>query len=145
MPKSLKNILKTQTHTQSFVVIAALAMTIFNVIVLSQDIRRIQGFKQHLSHQIIGYQFKGLDQFIKGVPAMGYYTDGDLESKDPQKMFSQAQYLLAPTILDPDSLEYEYILMVCDDEKKAWLKAKELRAVPLRRNNHGMILARRKI
>lgn len=129
---------------QLFFIAALFGVTMMNFIVLSQDIRRIQSFKKVLPYQMIGYQFKGLEEFTKGITHIGYYTDNDIEKDQAaSKMFAHAQYILAPSILDLNNLDHDYILFVCSNEKKAWAKLKEIKALPLRRNKYGMILARR--
>jgi hypothetical protein len=116
---------------------------LLNIIVLNQDFRRINSFKKVMPHQIIGNKFRGLNEFTKNIEFISYYTDQDLKKDLPSKEFTQAQLLLAPTVLDPDNVSHEYILLVCKNEANAWEKMKEINATPLRRNQHGTILARR--
>ncbi len=129
---------------QLFYLTALFGVSMMNLIVLSQDIRRIQSFKKVLPYQMIGYQFNGLDEFTKDISHIGYYTDLDIETDTAaSKMFAHAQYMLAPSILDLNNTDHDYILFVCSNEKVAWQKIKEVKALPLRRNKYGMILARR--
>ncbi|MCA9408937.1 MAG: hypothetical protein KC733_09625 [Candidatus Omnitrophica bacterium] len=121
------------------------AVILTNIPVLMQELKRIRGFRKVMETQIIGYKFAGLEQFTKNIEYIGYYTDKDIALKETSKEFSHAQYILSPTILDFNNLEHEYILLVCSDEKKAWLKMKELNAQPQRRNPYGMILAKRNL
>ncbi len=129
---------------QLFYMTALFGVSLMNFIVLSQDIKRIQSFKKVLPYQMIGYQFKGLEQFTKGITHIGYYTDKNIKTDEAaSKMFAHAQYILAPSILDLNNTDHDYILLVCSNEKVAWAKLKEIKALPLRRNKYGMILARR--
>ena len=97
-----------------------------------------------MPYQKIGYKFEGLNQFTEGIEYIGYFTDTNINDQENSKIFAQAQYLLAPAILDYNNVEHEYILFVCEDEKKAWAIIKDIGAEPLRRNQYGMILAKRK-
>ena len=109
------------------------------------EYKKTRWFREQMAHQIIGHQFNGLDEFTKDIAIMGYYTDRNLKDKEDAKIFSHAQYRLAPTVLDFKNLNHEYILFVTSNEVIAWRIMKELNAQPLRRNKFGMILARRKL
>ena len=119
-------------------------MVIFlNIGGLVKEINRIRIFKTVTPHQNIGHEFLGLKALLKNVPYIGYYSDGNLKEEKNNKDYSIAQYVLAPTILDPQNLSHEYILLVCSSEEIAWAKVQELKAEALLRNKFGMILARR--
>ena len=99
-----------------------------------------------MPYQPIALEFIGLEQFTKDFKYMGYYTDIDIKKNEPAaKTFAQAQYWLAPTVLDFNNLNHEYIIFVCSNEETALKKIAEINALALTRNNLGMILARRKI
>ncbi|MGE0267947.1 MAG: hypothetical protein AB7S78_05790 [Candidatus Omnitrophota bacterium] len=130
-------------RTQLFYVAALFGVTVMNLFVLGQESKRIRSFKKVMSHQTIGHQFAGLDEFTKGIRYIGYVTDEDITRDDAaHKLFAHAQYMLAPSILDLNNYRHEYLLFVCSDEIYAWKKIKQLDAEPLRRNKYGMILVR---
>lgn len=111
---------------------------------LSEEINRINGLSKVLSHQKIGYQFRGLEEFTKGIDRIGYYSDENLElNEHAHKLFAHAQYVLAPTVLELDNMDHDFVLVVCSNERNALHKLKQLNALPLRANKFGMILARR--
>ena len=111
---------------------------------LSEEINRINGLSKVLSHQKIGYQFSGLEEFTSGIDRIGYYSDDNLElNEHAHKLFAHAQYVLAPTVLELDNMDHEFVLLVCSNPKSAGIKLKQLNALPLRANKFGMILARR--
>ena len=131
-------------RTQLYCVIALVIITIINIVVLQQELRRIKSFKQVMPHQIIGYQFAGLEEVLQGVQYVGYYTDKDIENdKETAKLFSHAQYILAPTVLDFNNTTHEYIIFVCSSEQIARIKIQQLKMFPIRRNKYGMILAKK--
>lgn len=90
-----------------------------------------------------GLKFSGLEEDLTGVQAVGYITDKDLSVKENQLQFSQAQYILAPIILDVNSLRHELFLIDCTTEPKAFAVLKAIGAVPLKKNQYGIILARK--
>ena len=111
---------------------------------LSEEMTRIKGLSKVLSHQKIGYQFTGLEEFTKGIDRIGYYSDENIEvDQRAHKLFAHAQYILAPTVLELDNMDHEFILLVCSDERNALRKLKQLNALPVRGNKFGMVLARR--
>jgi len=130
---------------RTFFLVCLIGIIVANAIGLGLEIKRILAYRKVLAHQMIGYQFDGLSQFTKDIEIMGYFTDEKLKKKSAAKIFSHAQYMLAPTILDFNNVEHEYILFICSDEKIAIQKIIELKAQPLRRNKYGMILARRNL
>ncbi|VAX37613.1 hypothetical protein MNBD_UNCLBAC01-1636 [hydrothermal vent metagenome] len=132
-----------QTLNQWVLTLCFLVMIGINIPGVKKEVDRIVLYKKVMSHQKIGYKFDGLQEIIKDIKYIGYYTDKDFSKDEPVKEFAQAQYMLAPTILEHNNLEHEYILLVCDNEMNAWKKMKELRAQPLRRNKLGMILAKK--
>ena len=117
--------------------------SISNLFPLYYEIQRINIFKQYFDHHLLGFQFDGLKEFVGDTPVMGYFTDLDIEDQKNLKLFSEAQFLLAPTILDLNNLTHRYTFFVCSNEKIAWLLIKKLNLMPLRRNRFGMILAER--
>ena len=133
-----------KSRVQLFFLLCLSVVCICNVFVLRHEIVRLLAFNKDIPHQIIGYEFLQLENAFKDVEIIGYYTDGDLSEKKHGKLFAHAQYILAPTILDLNSLNHEYILFVCSSEEIAWKKIKEIGAVALQKNPWGMILAKRK-
>ena len=91
-----------------------------------------------------GFKFNGLQLFLKGEKFLGYFSDRDMADKNHAAQYAQAQYALAPLILDLDYAKHRYILFDCTTEETALKKIKELRLVPFKRNRFGIILARKK-
>jgi len=132
-----------KNFSRIFFLLCLLGISIANGSILWQELIRIHNYKKVLEYDIVGYQFGGLDQFLKDVEVMGYYTGNNLEDKADVKLFSHAQFVLAPIILDLNNLEHEYILFVCKDKSHALKKISEIKAMPLRGNQYGMILVKR--
>jgi len=105
---------------------------------------KIRKYKKLVPTQNVGYKFDKLRSFIpQDTKYVGYFTGKELTGKKDVKYFSQAQYLLAPAILEHDNLEHEYTLFVCDERITLEI-IKRLNLEPLRRNSFGMILTRKR-
>ena len=88
----------------------------------------------------LGFQFMGLEKVFKDVRTVGYYTDKDLDSPLAIAQFEQAQYMLAPTVLDLNHTEYHWIILDCTSPQVAMETIKRLGLTPLKTRN-GIILA----
>jgi len=88
----------------------------------------------------LGFQFIGLENVFKGVRAVGYYTDKDLDNPLAVAQFEQAQYMLAPTVLDLNHTQYRWAIFDCTSLRAAMEAAKRLGFTPLKTHN-GIILA----
>ena len=137
------NKLLPNTWTQKLLLIALGIIVLLNLIVLRVEEYRIVTLKKFLPHQLIGAKFAGLEEFTKNIDEIGYYTDMDAKDEEQQKLFSHAQYMLAPTIVDFNNLDHEYILFVCKNQFNALRKMKEIHAQAFKQNSLGMILAKR--
>ena len=104
-----------------------------NTVGLILDTIRIQKQKKAMPFYFLGFKFLGLEKVLSHVPYIGYYTDKNMNIKQNSAQFSEAQYLLAPTILDFNNTDHEFILFDCTSEKAAMQKIKEIHAVPLKR------------
>ena len=134
-----------RSFSKFFFVLCLLAITLFNAVDLIKTVKDVYMFKKVLPYQNIGYKFAGLEEFVKGEEIVGYYTDNDLNQQEHSKQFSHAQFILAPTILDLNNLEHEYIIFFCSKESVAWQEMEKIGAAPWRINQFGVILARKDI
>lgn len=89
----------------------------------------------------LGFQFLGLENVFMGLRTVGYYTDKDLDNPLAVAQFEQAQYMLAPTVLDLNHTQYRWVIFDCTNPKTALSMIQFLGFVPLK-INHGIILAR---
>ena len=98
--------------------------------------------RHKIPYIFVGYKFSGLEDVLKNSTYISYYTDKDMNNRQNALQYAQAQYVLTPTILDRGKTPHEYILFDCTSEEVAWKKMKEMGALPLRRNQFGILLAR---
>jgi hypothetical protein len=88
----------------------------------------------------LGFQFMGLENVFKDVRTVGYYTDKDMNNTLAIAQFEQAQYMLAPTVLDLNHTQYHWVIFDCSNPQTALTAIKQLGFTPLKMN-HGIILA----
>ncbi len=136
----LKHLFQLIQPRRIFILIA-LGMMFYNGIDLASTIHIHQEKRKHLPFYFSGYRFLGIESFFKGIKYAGYYTDRDLNEEEISAQYAQAQYILAPTILDLDYSQYKYILFDCTSESAAIAKIKKMAAIPLKKNQFGIILA----
>jgi len=114
---------------------------LFNSLKLcSENAERAQ-IRRQRPYQFLGLKFSGLNETLKGQTHVGYYTDKDLDDRVHAMQFSQAQYLLAPVVLDLNNLKYEYIFFDCINELTALNIIKENGFIAIKKNAFGIILA----
>ena len=142
MPSSFKNIELPRTWPQRFFILCLLAMTGYSIAKFTEERAHIQAMRKLIPHQIIGHKLAGLENYTKGVAVMGYYTDTPESDEAQAKLFTYAQYLLAPTILDYNNVDHEYVLFVCNNPENALKIIGQIHAEPFKQNKYGMILAK---
>jgi hypothetical protein len=89
----------------------------------------------------LGQKFQGLEKVLNNQRAIGYYTDKNIEHPLVIAQFEQAQYLLAPAVLDLNNTDHPFVIFDCSSAEIAIAKMKELKLIPLKANNVGIILA----
>jgi len=125
--------------------IAAGVILAFNLYGAIKETAKLAKIRKRIPYTFTGDRFLGLDHFIGKAPAIGYYTDKNIEKDSRAAMqFAQAQFTLAPTLLDLNNLEHEFVVFDCSSPQTAMKKLQESGLSPLKANPHGIILAQRK-
>ena len=124
------------------VILSLLGLSIlFNTGQLVLQILHHQHYINDFHPHNLGDQFQGLQTVFGGVPRIGYYTDKNIEEPAVIAQFEQAQYHLAPTILDLNHTHYALVILDCSSPRIAFEKIKELKLQPIKINNQGVIIA----
>ncbi len=123
-------------------VLAVSIVILINSIQLTQEIIKLNQVRKYHSYSYPGHQFLGISSFLENSQYIGYYTDKNLSDNLSARQFAQAQYILAPIILDLNYIHHRYILLDCTTEQKAWAKIKELNLIPYKISKSGIILAK---
>lgn len=117
-----------------------LAVQAFNLI---REITRLHKVKKMVPHQRVGQNFYGLNRIFENVEYVGYYTDKDLDEPSNNKRFSEAQYVVAPTVLDINNTDHHYVLFDCAREANA-LEVIQKLDLHIMQKHLGLILTRQK-
>jgi hypothetical protein len=88
-----------------------------------------------------GMKFAGLNDVLKNETQIGYVTDLDANDSQNLAEFEQAQYMLAPAILEWNNTATRLLIVNCSSDATAIEKLIKLGAQPLKRNQFGIILA----
>jgi len=92
-----------------------------------------------------GEQFAPIKPAIKNERAIGFMTDRDINKDTVSMRFTQAQFTLAPTILDLNNPEHRFLILDFEDRQKAFAAAKQANARPLKISPEGIIFAERQM
>jgi hypothetical protein len=131
----------------------SLKMIIFISLVLTAILNLFTAYSQAIAQlkdrtsiplHSLGFQFLGLENVFKDVRTVGYYTDKDLSITSQNTLaiaqYEQAQYMLAPTVLDLNHTQYHWVILDCTSPQVAMETIKSLGFTPLKIHN-GIILA----
>lgn len=86
-------------------------------------------------------QFVPLKKVFSGVPRAGYYSDKNMEHPLALAQFQQAQYVLAPTVLELNNTGLPLVIFDCTSPEAAITKIKDLHLEPVSASSTGLILA----
>ena len=131
MPLNVKNF---------FLCIFALSAGLSSFQLVSRTIDHRLHPAAHPLHSL-SQQFVGLKKPFIGVARAGYYTDKNLDLPLVIAQFEQAQYILAPTVLEINTTGLPLVIFDCTSPQVAIAKIKELGLVPISASNTGLILA----
>ncbi len=114
---------------------------VFNVYTLGSQVIQHQQQPSNMQFHNLGDQFKEIAPLFNKISKAGYYTDKDTNIPVVIAQFEQAQYHLAPTILDLNNTDYPLVIFDCTLPAIALTKMRELGLQPIKANKFGTILA----
>lgn len=120
---------------------AFLIITTFNIIRLTGNILSLNKIRKVRPYAFYGRLFEGITPLLKGTQYVGYMTDKDLSQNAHAMHFAQAQYALAPVIMDLNNANHPYVIFDYENPVEAVRKIKELGLVPYKQNA-GLILVK---
>jgi hypothetical protein len=121
--------------------ICALLIIAFNTFNLHKEITALSKIRRQVPYRFMGNKFTGLREILGNVKYVGYYTDKNLDENQPAMQFAQAQYTMAPIILELNNTSHTYTLFDCSSEDIAMKKIQETGLAPIKRNQFGIFLA----
>ena len=110
---------------------------------LLQAIQTQQRVRRIIPFNFLGTQFEGLQDIVQGADIIGYYTDKPIDNDHKANLaqFQQAQYTLAPIVLDLNNVAHPFVFFDCTNPANALSKIKQLNFTPVKVNKTGIILA----
>lgn len=115
--------------------------TAWSVIQLSRHTLDVMTHPQGMPLHALSEQFTGLQGAFKNVPRAGYYSDKNMDIPVAIAQFEQAQFVLAPTVLELNNTNLPLIIFDCTSAQVALDKIKELKLTPISASSTGIILA----
>ena len=122
--------------------LAAILLVGLNTFFAYQETSKLLRIRAVLPPQFPGLKFAGLNTLLPKEQFIGYYTDKDLDDKANAAQFAQAQYVLAPLILQKGEKDFEYVLFDCTSPEAAHREIDALKFTAIKQNRFGIILAR---
>jgi len=114
----------------------------FAIFHLPGRLEQMEKIRQKQAYPFVGLQFSRIKDIVHPFPSrIGYMTDKNLSDNIPGMVFSQAQYVLAPAVLDLNGVHHKYILLDYSDKKLLAKIAERHHLVPLKQTHWGIILA----
>ncbi|MCB9772435.1 MAG: hypothetical protein H6754_07795 [Candidatus Omnitrophica bacterium] len=120
---------------------AASVLLVFNLYTLAKETINNHRLRQRYPYTFKGDWFRGIEKITQNAPYIGYYTDKSLDDNHAAMQFAQAQLILAPSILDLNNTNHEFIIFNCSSPVVALNKIKEIGAKALKGNQYGIIIA----
>ncbi len=128
---------------QSLFLLATAFLVLINAVDFLAQTAATRQKRKTIPYYFLGLKFAGLKEMFRNVPFAGYYTDRNLNEKTNAAEFAQAQYVLAPTILELNHTGHEWTFFDCASEEKAAAKIREIGAEPVKRNAFGIVITRK--
>ena len=128
-----------------FFVLILLSLPLNGYFLFQDEIVKVYKYKKLIPHQSIGFRYEDLVSHTNNIPIVGYITDRELGEEENAKEFAYAQFMLAPTILDFNNPEHEYILFDYSSPQESWERMLKMNAHPVYGGKYGLLLTQRNL
>ena len=140
--KKTRHILSGILTTRNIFLLLSSIVLILHLPATKTEIEKMLAKRKLAPYIFVGFKFSGLKDILKNEDYIGYYTDKSMDKRLDAAQFAQAQYVLAPTILDINNTNHKYILFDCSAPLVAIEKIKKLGLTSIRKNQFGIILTK---
>ncbi|MFH0753052.1 MAG: hypothetical protein V2A70_00630 [Candidatus Omnitrophota bacterium] len=123
---------------------AASVFAVVNIWQATAKLVDIYPRKKPVAFNFAGSKFEGMGKLFPNEKYVGYYTDQNINDLRPMMELLQAQQVLAPIILDPENLNYRYIIVNALNIPAAIEKFKNMGAKPVTRVILGLFIVENK-
>jgi hypothetical protein len=124
----------------TWLVFLLLPVAYFNVSGIGETLYARAKTKAHFDHDM-GIQFADFIPLLKGETKIGYITNKDLSSESNDGQFLQAQYALAPIVLDLNGKSNKFNIIDCTDQRSIMYALQQTNSIPVKLNQYGKILS----
>lgn len=135
--------LKKYIHFENGIVLLTIAMIGLSAFYLLANYM-VQSKRKTVKIIEPGTQFAFFVDFLKDAGDVGFMTNKDMSEEKNDGTFLQAQYMLAPTVLNLNEIHPKLNILDYTDPVWAVYTIKSLRARPLATSPYGQILAVKK-
>ena len=90
-----------------------------------------------------GQQYADFKDKLDGVKTIGFLTNRTVRPEKGSEEFLQAQYMLAPVVLDLGGKEHEFTLLDFTEDVFIFYTLKKIQANPFHDNAYNKVLARK--
>jgi len=126
------------TFINKIIIVLAFLLLSINIYYLGVHIMSKYNYK--LEAMEPGLQFTSFKKYLSGVERIGYLTNRDMSPQGNDGTFLQAQYFLAPTILELNNDQYQYNIIDSLDTFYLVYTMQQLKATRLTNNEFGQAL-----
>jgi len=119
----------------------AAGLLAINLVQTFQTVRTLQTKRRIRPYTFAGDQFFPVKDFLKNERRVGYWSDRSLDDRQTAALFAQAQYVLAPSILELNSTDLPFVIFDCRDKTKQITIIRDLGLNPLKVSPSGLVLA----
>ena len=131
---------KNLINSKNIILFLSLSILTYNLFFLSAGII-LQLKRNNLRSLEPGLQYSDFKEGLAGVRRAGFVTNKDLSPEKNDGEFLQAQYILAPTVLELNASKNKYNILDCTSKTHILYALKSLNAAPVQINKYGKILA----
>jgi len=116
------------------------AALIVNLIKSHQEISTLYKKYGSGASQFLGHKFSGLTPFLENSQRIGYLTDLSLDDRIAAAEFAQAQYVLAPIILEFGNPNLKFVLVNGSSLNRSLQLVKDQQLQALKKNTFNILL-----
>jgi len=134
----MKFTFKTLFNKQSIILTLSILLIISNTFFLG--VNTISRYTKNVIPFEPGFQFFHIKEKLGQLKQIGYLTNKDMTREHNDGIYLQAQYFLAPTILDLNNSKYRLLIMDYPNKTFLVYMLRKLRYVPMSENGYGQVL-----
>jgi hypothetical protein len=130
-------------NRHNIIITTIIGAIIYGLITMTLSLSEFYAKRRAHPYFFGGDLFTGIQGDQGSEKYIGYLTDRNINDDAVSMRFTQAQYTLAPVVLDFNNPDHRLLILDFQDVSKAVETARRLSLRPLKRSPQGIILAER--